>query len=203
MRTISLLLLLFCAAAPEASAQRGRLGEALPKVEELEPEQAEIAARQIELSYEDAVMLEDPMHGTIMVSKHRWKGWVARSVYLLLVSIALTVIILSLPKNEEQNLIIAYFLSGSSFTLAIWVLFCALLLLKWRNAAAAMIFPLSLTMFAVSYAVLMRIKKFDISLAEIRESFQKMARSKSDDPRLASVYGKPGDWPDEDFIRQP
>lgn len=194
------LLLLACAAPAPAAAQQSRLGEALPTVQEMDPDQAEIAARQVELQYEDAVIVEDPMRGTIIVSKHRWKNWVARAVYLLLINIALIIIIISLPKNEEQNIMISYFLSGAGFTLAIWVLFCAILLVKWGNAASVMIFPLSLVMFVMSYIVLMRIKKSDISLAEIRESFKKMAKAGNEDQRLASVYGKPGDWPDEDFM---
>jgi hypothetical protein len=198
----ALLPLLFTLAGPCLSAERERrLGEAMPAVEEIDPEQAQIAARQIELEYEDAVIVEDPMRGTIVVSKHRWKNWVARAVYLLLINIALIVVIISLPKNEEQNILISYFLSGAGFTLAIWVLFCALLLVKWGNAASGMIFPLSLLMFAMSYFVLMRIKKSDVSLAEIRDSFKKMAKAGTEDQRLASVYGKPGDWPDEDFIK--
>jgi len=176
----------------------------MPVVQDIDPDAVEIAARQIEMDYEDSIMIEDPMRGTVIVSKYRWKNWVARSVYLMLFNIALTIIILSLPKNEEQNLLIAYFLSGAGFTLAIWVFFCALLLVKLGSAASAMIFPLSLAMFVISYIVLMKIKKSDISLAEIRESFQKMASAAgSEDQRLASVYGKPGDWPDEDFIKLP
>lgn len=200
----ALLLLLLSAAAPlHSAAQDRRLGEAMPAVEEINPDAVELAAKQIEIQYVDAVIVEDPMRGTIIVSKHRWKSWVARAIYLLLINIALTIIIISLPKNEEQNILISYFLSGAGFTLAIWVLFCALLLVKWGNAAAGMIFPLSLIMFVMSYIVLMRIKKSDISLTEIRESFQKMASAKSEDQRLASVYGRPGDWPDEDFIKLP
>ncbi|MDT8287184.1 MAG: hypothetical protein RQ748_08760 [Elusimicrobiales bacterium] len=200
----ALLLLLLAAAAPfHSPAQERRLGEAMPAVEEIDPGAVELDAKQIELQYVDAVILEDPMRGIIVVSKYRWKSWVARAIYLLLINIAITVIIISLPRNEEQNILIAYFLSGAGFTLAIWVLFCALLLVKWGNAAAGMIFPLSLMMFVISYIVLMRIKKSDISLTEIRESFQKIAGAKSEDPRLVSVYGSPGDWPDEDFIKLP
>ncbi|MDQ7773707.1 MAG: hypothetical protein RDU13_09295 [Elusimicrobiales bacterium] len=198
------LLLLAGAAALQAAPRERRLGEALPAVQEIDPEAVEIAAKQIEMDYEDSIMIEDPMRGTVIVSKHRWKNWVARAVYLMLFNIALTIIILSLPKNEEQNILISYFLSGAGFTLAVWVLFCALLLVKLKSATSAMIFPLSLAMFVISYVVLMKIKKSDVSLAEIRESFQKMASgSGSEDQRLASVHGKPGDWPDEDFIKLP
>lgn len=197
------VLLLLAAAASPSPAQERRLGEAMPAVEEIDPDSVEMAGKQIELEYEDAVVVEDPMRGTIVVSKHRWKNWVARAIYLLLINIALTIIIISLPKNEEHNILISYFLSGSGFTLAIWVFFCALLLVKWGHAAAMMIFPLSLLMFAMSYIVLMKVKKSDISLAEIRDSFKKMANTRNEDHRLASVYGKPGDWPDEDFIKQP
>jgi hypothetical protein len=135
-----LLIAMLAAAAAPSAAQERRLGEAMPVVQDIDPDAVEIAARQIEMDYEDSIMIEDPMRGTVIVSKYRWKNWVARSVYLMLFNIALTIIILSLPKNEEQNLLIAYFLSGAGFTLAIWVFFCALLLVKLGSAASAHVF---------------------------------------------------------------
>ena len=136
-----------------------------------------------------------------MVSKIRWKSWLARSVYLLIMDVALLVILLSLPKNEEQNIIVAYVLSGSSAILSFWVFLCAWLLFRLHAAAWLMILPLSLVMAAVTYIVLMKIKRSDVSLTELRESFQKMSALDNEDQRLVSMEGEPGDWPDNDFLK--
>jgi len=136
-----------------------------------------------------------------MVSKSRWKNWVVRAVYLLIMDIALLVILLSLPKNEEHNIIIAYVLSGSGAILSFWVFLCALLLFRLHAPAWLMILPLSLVMAAVSYFVLMKIKRSDVSLTELKESFQKTSALSNEDSRLVSVEGQPGDWHDKDFIK--
>ena len=44
-------------------------------------------------------------------------------------------------------------------------------------------------------------KKSDISLTELKESFQRMSALSNEDLRLSSVEGRPGDWPDQDFLR--
>ncbi len=154
-----------------------------------------------ETTYDDAEMVNHPEYGTIMLSKHRWKNWVSRALYLALVNIAMLAIILSLSRADEHNLVIAYSLSGVSFTISFWVLLCAALLIKLKASAWLYVAPVSLALGAVSYAVLMKIKRTDISLAELKESFKRMHDVAQEDQRLSSVDGSPGDWPDQDFIK--
>jgi len=136
-----------------------------------------------------------------MVSKSRWKTWVVRAAYLVFIDIAIVVILLSLPMNEEHNIIIAYTLSGVGAALSFWVLLCAWLLLRLHAHVWIFILPLSLIMAAVAYIILMKIKRSDVSLTELKESFQKMSEMSKQDPRLVSMEGDPGDWPDQDFIK--
>ena len=164
-------------------------------------ETEQIQKETVSVDYDDAEMITDPIRGVFMVSKSRWKNWVARAVYLLIMDIALLVILLSLPKSEEHNIIIAYVLSGSSAILSFWVFLCALLLFRLHAPAWLMILPLSLVMAAVSYFVLMKIKRSDVSLTELKESFQKTSALSNEDSRLVSVEGQPGDWHDKDFIK--
>lgn len=164
-------------------------------------ETPEIKKGAISVDYEDAEMVNDPVRGVFMVSKSRWKNWVARSVYLLIMDVALMVILLSVPKNEEYNIIIAYVLSGSSAILSFWVFLCAWLLFRLHSAVWLMILPLSLVMAAVTYVVLMKIKRSDVSLTELKESFQKMSALDNEDKRLISMEGSPGDWSDKDFLK--
>ena len=155
----------------------------------------------VSVEYADAELINDPVRGVFMVSKSRWKNWVARAVYLLIMDVALMFILLSVPKNEEHNIIIAYVLSGSSAILSFWVFLCAWLLFRLHAAAWLMILPLSLVMATVTYVVLMKIKRSDVSLTELKESFQKMSALDNEDQRLVSMEGEPGDWPDTDFVK--
>lgn len=154
-----------------------------------------------ETSYEDAVMVHHPIYGTIMFSKYRWKSWVTRALYLTLINIALIAIILSLSKNEEYNIIVAYVLSGSSIAISFWTFLCAVLIFQLGSTAWLYVLPVSAATTAVGYIVLMKIKKSDISLTELKESFKKMSAASHEDQRLVSVEGTPGDWPDDDFIK--
>ena len=164
-------------------------------------ETPQIKKGNVSVDYEDAEMVNDPVRGVFMVSKSRWKNWVARSVYLLIMDVALMVILLSVPKNEEYNIIIGYVLSGSSAILSFWVFLCAWLLFRLHSNTWLMILPLSLVMAAVTYVVLMKIKRSDVSLTELKESFQKMSALDNEDKRLISMEGSPGDWPDKDFLK--
>jgi hypothetical protein len=160
-----------------------------------------IQKERITIDYSDAEIVNDPAQGSYLVSKNRWKNWVARATYLLFVYLAFMVIILSLPKSEEYNLIIAYMLSGANAVLSFWVFLCAWLLFRLGSAAWMGILPLSLAMGAAAYMVLMRIKRMDISLTELKESFQRLRSLSSADKRLDSVEEGPGDWPDVDFVK--
>ena len=161
----------------------------------------EIAQPSITSEYEDAEIINDPVYGVLVLSKQRWKNWVLRAVYLLLIDIALILLIISLPKNEEYNIVISYVLSGASFVLAFWEFLCAVFLFQLHSASWLYIAPVSLIMGGVFYLVLLKIKNFDASLAGLKESFQQMKDDNKEDARLVSIDGNPGDWPDQDFIR--
>lgn len=154
-----------------------------------------------ETTYEDAELIEHPVYGTLMLSKSRWKNWVARALYLTVINIALMVIILSFSKTEEYNIVISYVLCGASLTVSFWVFLCAVLLAQLNSAAWTYIGPVSLLTGAAGYFITLKVKKYDVSLAELKESFQKLRAAEHEDPRLISVDGSPGDWPGDDFIR--
>lgn len=164
-------------------------------------ETPKIAQPVAETTYEDAELVNHPVYGTLMLSKSRWKNWVARALYLALINIALLIITLSLSKTEEYNIIIGYVLSGASMTVSFWTFLCAVLLLQLRSATWLYILPVSVVTAGAGYLVLMKIKRSDVSLAELKESFQKMSAATREDQRLASVDGSPGDWPDQDFMK--
>lgn len=185
------------AAAQYGSDEKQQTFDYTPAAKETPQLQKEL----VSVDYEDAEMINDPVQGVYMVSKSRWKSWVARAVYLLIIDIALLAIILSLTKNEEHNIIIAYILSGSSAVLSFWVFLCAGLLLRLKSWTWICILPLSLLMAAATYIVLMKIKRSDVSLAELKESFQKMSAMSGEDGRLATIDGRPGDWPGPDFLK--
>jgi len=160
-----------------------------------------IAQPAVTDEYENAEIIDDPFYGVVVVSKHRWKNWVLRSTYLLLIDVALIMLIISLPKNDEYNIIISYVLLGASFVLAFWEFLCAVFLFRLNSASCLYIAPVSLIMGGVFYLLLLKIKKFDISLAELKSSFQQMNAVNTEDKRLLSVDGSPGDWPEQDFIK--
>ncbi|MCX5784924.1 MAG: hypothetical protein NTX59_04480 [Elusimicrobia bacterium] len=151
--------------------------------------------------YEDAEIIDDPFYGIVVVSKQRWKNWVLRSVYLLLIDIALIMLVISLPKNDEYNIVISYLFLGASFVLAFWEFLCAVFLFRLNSASWLYIAPASFIMAGVFYLVLLKVKKFDVSLSELKESFQQMSTVNKEDARLTSVDGTPSDWPEVDFIK--
>ena len=164
-------------------------------------EASQVLKEIVSVDYDDAELINDSVRGVFMVSKSRWKSWVARAVYLLIMDIALIVILLSLPRNEEHNIIIAYILAGASATLSYWVFLCACILMSLKSSTWMLILPLSLAMAVVTYIILMKIKRLDVSLAELRESFQKMSALSNEDARLVSIEGQPSDWPNQDFLK--
>lgn len=162
---------------------------------------AKVVQPAAETTYEDAEIVNHPIYGTIVISKSRWKNWGTRALYLTLINIALLVIIISIPKIYEYSIIVSYILMGMSAAVSFWTFLCAVLLFQLNAALWAAVLPASLVTGLIGYVVLMRIKRSDISLAELKESFKKMSATSQEDPRLASVEGAPGDWPGEDFIR--
>ncbi|MCM2266855.1 MAG: hypothetical protein NDI60_03670 [Elusimicrobiales bacterium] len=205
-RLLPCLLLLACAAAltpPEARAQAytprsQQTFDYNPAEGENTPELQQPLA---ETTYEDAEVVNHPIYGVIMIYKYRWKNWVARALYLVIINIALLVIILSLSKTEEYNIIISYVLCGAAMTVSFWVFLCAVLLFQLNSGAWSYIGPISLATGAADFLVLMRVKRCDVSLTELKESFKKLSAASHEDPRLASVDGSPGDWSAEDYVR--
>lgn len=198
------LLALACAALAPAPAQ-AQLNTAKseqtfdynPGAGETTPE---IQGSAAETTYENAEIINDPVAGTIILYKYRWKNWVARALYLTVINIALMVVILSLSKTEEYNIVISYVLCGASFTVSFWILLCAILLGQLKTAAWTYIGPISAVTGVLGYVMLMKVKKYDISLTELKESFQKLRAASHEDPRLVSVDGSPGDWPSDDMV---
>ncbi len=194
-----LLLTIFLLPASSALAQnnndfdyKGTVGE-----------EYNIEKKAVTLDYSQMDIYDRPdLGGIIILSKTRWKNWVARAVYITLINLLLIILILSLPKDSEPNIIISYLISGSSFIMSFWVFLCSVLLFRLKAIPSAIIFlPVAFLFFAGTYFLLLKIKKSDISLTELKESFQKLNKTSNEDTRLVSVPGLPGDWPDEDFVK--
>ncbi|OGS16961.1 MAG: hypothetical protein A2234_01105 [Elusimicrobia bacterium RIFOXYA2_FULL_58_8] len=163
---------------------------------------AAVTARPtMHVNLNDIEVIHHPKRGTIFVSKHLWKTWVERALYLLLLSIALTAITASVPKRDEHNIIISYFLTGINFTLAFWVFLCGVLLLLMKSASGFYVMPVSALMAAGIYYLLMKIKKADVSLTDLKDAFRHQRGAQGSDQRLAAVDGSPGDWPEQDFLK--
>jgi hypothetical protein len=162
---------------------------------------AQLEQPAVQTTYDDAEVINSPVYGTLLLSKNRWKSWVGHAMYLALINIALMAIILSLSKTEEYNIVISYILSGAGMTLSFWIFLCAILLFQLHANAWLYVLPVSVLLAAIGYIVLLKIKKYDVSLAELKESFKKMRSTTKEDPRLASVEGVPGDWPEQDFLK--
>ncbi len=161
----------------------------------------EIQRSLAETSYDDAEIVNHPVYGTIVLSKHRWKSWVARALYLTLINIALIAVIISIPKADEYSIIISYVLSGVSSAVSFWIFLCAVLLFRLNSSSWLYVLPIPVITWFISHVVLMKIKQSDISLTSLKESFQQMKSAASEDPRFVSVDGSPGDWPDQDFMK--
>jgi len=155
----------------------------------------------VQINLNDIEVISHPGRGVYFVSKHRWKDWVERALYLVLLNIALIALTASMPKNDERNLIISYFLTGVSYTFAFWIFLCAILLFKLKSASGIYVLPVSAALAAATYYLMMRIRKADISLTDLKEAFKQQSGSDGSDQRLSSVDGSPGNWPEQDFLK--
>ncbi len=166
-------------------------------------EDYKIEKKAVNMDYSKVDIYDRPdLGGTIILSKTRWKNWVARAVYLALINLLLLLLIFTLPKDSEPNIIISYLLSGSNFIISFWIFLCSTLLFRLKAISSAVIFlPIAFLLAAAAYILLLKIKKSDISLSELKESFQKLNKTTNEDARLISVPGLPGDWPNEDFVK--
>ena len=166
-------------------------------------EEYNIEKKAVSMDYSQVDIFDRPdLGGMIMLSKTRWKNWVARAVYISLINLLLIILIVSLPKDSEPNIIISYLLSGSSFMMSFWIFLCSTIIFRLKAVQIAVIFlPVAFILSAVTYFLLLKIKKSDISLSELKESFQKLNKTNAEDERLISVPGIPGDWSNEDFVK--
>jgi len=162
------------------------------------PKQQQFATETV---YEDAVTVTYPLYGSVIFSKYRWKSWVTRALYLMLFDVALLALIFAIPKTEEINILAAYVLSGASLAVSFWLFLCAVLIFQLKASAWLYVLPVSAASAIAGYTMLMKIKNFDISLEEVKESFKKPGTVTQEDQRLTSAQGTSGDWPDQDFIK--
>lgn len=161
----------------------------------------------VEIEWGDrAEIIDHPVYGVIVLSKDRWKNWVFRSLIIIMAYLSLLIVILSIPKTSELNLIVAYILSGSAFVVSFWETLSGWMLTRLNSYKYGWSFILiSIPMYLASYFAVIRVKKNDISYSQIKEEFKKMQQLKADsyeDRRLLPISGVPGDWEDEDFIRR-
>lgn len=202
MKKIKLILLLAVFILPVSNTLAQENNDVFNYQGEIEGDYT-IEKKAVTMDYSQVDIYDRPdLGGIILLSKTRWKNWVARAIYIALVNLLLIILIVSLPKDSEPNIIISYLVSGSSFIMSFWVFLCSTLLFRLKAAPSAIIFlPVAFLFFAGTYFLLLRIKKSDISLTELKESFQKLNKTSSEDARLISVTGLPSDWPDEDFLK--
>jgi len=164
-------------------------------------EKIEEAAKPTVVMNMSQVELTREPNGTVRyIYKLRWKSWLERALYLVLLNIGLLFLVSALPKSEEHNLIISYFLLGVSLLLAFWAFLCGILLLMIKSATGMYVMPAGAAMWAATYYLMMRVKKADGAIADVAGSFKGLA-GQGADPRLASVDGSPGDWPEQDFLK--
>lgn len=162
-----------------------------------------IEKQAVTLDYSEVEIIDDPVQGgLIILRRDRWKNWVARGIYVLIVNVLLIILMASIPRNSDANLIICYLVAGASFSMNFWISFFGILLLRLKAFLSGTVFvPASLLFFVLTYFFILKVKKSDISLSELKESFKKLEQATKEDPRLVSVSGVPCDWPDEDFLK--
>lgn len=178
----------------------------LVAVDNTKSKNAEKYKRILEYDWgKNAEIIVHPVYGVIVLSKDRWQNWVMRSSIIIMVYISIMAVLLGLPKNAEIYLIVSYILCGAAFIISFWETLSGWMLTRLESYKYGWMFILiSIPMYVFSYIITMKIKKYDISYAEIKEEFKKMQKLKVEqyqDPRLLPVSGLPGDWEDEDFIR--
>jgi hypothetical protein len=130
----------------------------------------------VEVEWGDrAEIIDHPVYGVIVLSKDRWKNWVFRSLIIIMVYLSLLIVILSIPKTSELNLIVAYILSGSAFVVSFWETLSGWMLTRLNNYKYGWSFILiSIPMYLASYFAVIRVKKNDISYSQIKEEFKKI-----------------------------
>jgi len=155
----------------------------------------------MEIVYENAQIMDHPVLGILILSKDRWKNWIVRNFIIISIFIALTILNLSLPKDNEINIIFSYFLGGAIFIVSIWETLAGWMLTRLNKNLYGLIFILiSIPMYIFTYIMLMKTKKADISFDTLKKSFQKLLQTSNEDKRLLPLPGTPGDWVEDDII---
>jgi len=155
----------------------------------------------MEIVYENAQIIDHPVLGILILSKDRWKNWIVRNFIIISIFIALTIFNLSLPKDNEINIIFSYFLGGAIFIVSIWETLAGWMLTRLNKNLYGLIFILiSIPMYIFTYIMLMKTKKADISFDTLKKSFQKLSQTSNEDKRLSPIPGTPGDWVEDDII---
>jgi len=153
---------------------------------------------------ERAEIIDHPVYGIIILSKDRWKNWVFRSLIIIMIYLSVMVVVVSIPKNSEMNLIISYLLCGSVFVISFWETLSGWMLTRLNSYKYGWSFIfIAIAMYIASYFAIMRVKRYDISYAQIREEFKKMqSLNTNEDQRLIPISGVAGEWEDEDFVNK-
>lgn len=199
---LTALLLLLALAAPAAAQSPAAPGQGNPfDYTPAEPGAAEEKPKPSLIVNPDEVEVSThPTRGIIYTPRNAWRLWIERSIYIGLLNVALIAALFFIPKKDEQNLIIAYFMAGVTLTMNFWLFLCGLLFIKLGRPYWLHTIPASALMAGATYAAIMRIKKADISMSEVKSVFAR-AGDGATDPALAGVDGSPGSWPDEDVLR--
>lgn len=164
-------------------------------------EQAARPKQVTDIDLNEIEVIKDPKYGTSYRAKNAWKNWAERATELALLNLGVIALLFFMPKTEEHNLIICYFMTGVSFVLAIWVLFCGVAFITLKTDLWMYAVPASAVLTALTWMALARIKKADVSMTEIKSAFARTTEGGSDDRRLSAVDGKPGNWPEQDFLK--
>lgn len=156
----------------------------------------------LEIDYSNAQIVDHSVYGVMILSLDRWKNWLVRSSIIVMVFATLVILFISIPKDSELNITLAYAITGAMFSVAFWETLAGWMLTRLsQNFYGSLIIGISFLMYAAFYVSLTKIKKTDLSFSSIKESFQKTSQLDKEDPRLIYVNGLPGDWEKEDFIR--
>jgi len=149
--------------------------------------------------FNNAEIIHDGIYGTIVLSKDRWKNWVARGITILSAYVIVLIIILSMPKKNEFELAICYWLSGVMFALSLWESLSGWLLFNINKPDYGYIFAfVSLFMYLFSYMILMKVKKSDVvNIGKKEVNIEK----EIENPILSSVDNAPSKFEKEDFIK--
>jgi len=159
----------------------------------------------IEIEWDkNAEIIDHPVYGVIVLSKDRWKNWVFRSLVIIMIYLSMISVVLAMGKTSELGFAVSYILSGSLFSISIWLGLSGWMLMRLNSYSYGWSFVgVSVLMFVGSYLSLLKIKNYDISYIKIQEELKKINEMKNatvEDKRLVAINGEAGEWEEEDII---